>query len=115
MFCKAVTVVIGDDETAVRDVNPLNVTTVIRMYTKIIGHCSASDQCYNQSVHTNQKKKTVELKQLVYVFLCKMLYLFNNKITPVLYNQKVFSPLIVISNCLCFTCAADTNLQWVET
>ena len=55
------------------------------------------------------------MKQLVNVFLCKMLYLFNNKITPVLYNQKVFSPLIVISNCLCFTCAADANLQWVET
>ena len=40
---------------------------------------------------------------------------FNNEITWVLYNQKVFSPLIIISNRLCFTCAADTNLHWGET
>ena len=40
---------------------------------------------------------------------------FNNEITSVLFNQKVFSPLIVISNWLCFTCAADTNLNWGET
>ena len=85
------------------------------MCTKTIGHGSASDQCYHQSVHTNQNRKSVRLKQLVYFFLCKMLHLFNNEITSVLYNQKVFSPLIVISNWLCFTCTADTNLHWGDT
>ena len=40
------------------DVNPLNVTIVIRMYTKTIGHGSSSDQCYHESVHTNQNKKS---------------------------------------------------------
>ena len=81
-----------------------------------MGHGSASDQCYHQSVHKNQNKKSFWLKQLVYFFLCKMLHLFfNNIIKSVLYNQKVFSRLIVISIWLCFTCAADTNLQWGET
>ena len=42
------------------DVNSLNATAVIRMYTKTIGHGSASDQCYYQSAHTNQNKKSVE-------------------------------------------------------
>ena len=40
---------------------------------------------------------------------------FNNVITSVLYNQKVFSPLVFISNWQCFTCATDTNLHWGET
>ena len=45
LFGKAATVVICDDETTVRvDVNPFNVTTVIRMYYNTIVHYSVSDQ-----------------------------------------------------------------------